>query len=131
MQNANGDERWSPPTTTPRTTTTWIGSWRRSRTRHLVALESALLAIIGTGLGAIVGWVENQIFLRYPIDLSSAVSEDLSVGGFYIELSLQMNLTTFHYLFTLAAVFVGVLLVGVYPAWKAGTVEPVEVLQTI
>ena len=96
----------------------------------MVVLDSTLLAALGTTLGAGLGWAENAILYRYPIDLSSSVPE-ASVGGFFFDMSLQMNLSAFHFAFTIVVVFLLVLIAGLYPAWKAGSVEPLEALHTI
>ncbi|MCP4654886.1 MAG: ABC transporter permease [bacterium] len=103
---------------------------KRAKLMVMVVIECALLGFLGTGLGAVLGWLENAWLYRYPIDISGSLSES-SVGGFFMEPSLLMDITLFHFAFTLAAVFVLILAVGAYPAWKAGQVEPVEALHTV
>jgi ABC-type lipoprotein release transport system permease subunit len=100
----------------------------RLRLMALVLVECAMLGAVGTAAGAVLGWLENAILKRHPIELELSSS---SVGGFFFEPSLMMNIAAFHFVFTLTAVFVLILVVGIYPAWKAGQVEPVEALHTL
>jgi ABC-type lipoprotein release transport system permease subunit len=101
----------------------------RLRLMALVLIECAMLGAFGTAVGAVLGWLENALLKHYPIKLELSVSS--SVGGFFFEPSLMMNIAAFHFVFTLSAVFVLILAVGIYPAWKAGQVEPVEALHTL
>jgi ABC-type lipoprotein release transport system permease subunit len=100
----------------------------RLRLMVLVLIECAMLGAVGTSVGAVLGWLENAILKRHPIELELSSS---SVGGFFFEPSLMMNIAAFHFVFTLTAVFVLILVVGIYPAWKAGQIEPVEALHTL
>lgn len=102
----------------------------RMRLLVMVVVECAMLAAIGTACGAALGWAENAILYRHPIDLSSYVP-DATVGGFFMDMSLQMNLTLPHFITTLLLVFVMILIVGVYPAFKAARIEPVDALHSL
>ena len=102
----------------------------RARLLLMVVVECAMLAAIGTACGAALGWTENALLYRYPIDLSSYVP-DATVGGFFMDMALQMNLTLPHFINTLVLVFVMILVVGVYPAFKAARIEPVDALHSL
>ena len=97
---------------------------------RVVLVECALLGGVGTALGAFLGWIENALLHRFPIDLSASLS-DASVGGFYLDPAMQMDISTFHFVFTLVAVYAMILVVGIYPAWRAGNLEPVEALHSL
>jgi ABC-type lipoprotein release transport system permease subunit len=103
---------------------------RRSRLVALVMVECTVLGALGTLCGAALGWLENLILFHHPISFASQVSE-LSVGGFFIEPSLMMDLSPTHFAVTLVAVFLMILIAGFYPAVKAGMVEPVEALHSL
>lgn len=103
----------------------------RARLMAMVIFECAFLGLIGTSFGALLGWSENAWLKSHPIDLSGALSEGNSVGGFFLEPKMDMDITLGHFLFTLGAVFVLILVAGAYPAWKAGRIEPVEALHTL
>ncbi len=101
----------------------------RARLTLMVVMECLMLAVIGTAAGGLLGALLNTLLYHHPISFAGSVSE-MSVGGFFIEPSLHMNLTLHHFLVTMIAIFIMILVAGLYPAWKAGRVEPVEVLQT-
>lgn len=103
----------------------------RARLMAMVVFECAMLGVIGTCFGALFGWSENAFLKRHPIDLSGSLSQGNTVGGFFFEPKMGMDITPGHFLFTLGVVFVLILAAGAYPAWKAGKIEPVEALHTL
>lgn len=101
----------------------------RWRLMAMVVIEGALLGILGTVAGALLGLAENELLSRHPIRLGGV--SDMSVGGFFMEPALYMDLKPAHLAITLAIVFLLTLFAGLYPAWKAAQVEPVEALHVI
>ena len=104
---------------------------KRGKLIAMVLVECALLGLLGTGCGAILGWAENAWLQRHPIDMSGALSQETTVGGFFLEPTILMDITPEHFAITLGLVFVLILAVGFYPAWRAGKIEPVEALKTL
>jgi putative ABC transport system permease protein len=102
----------------------------RSRLMAVVLVECAMLGLIGTLSGSVLGWLVDRTLNRYPIDLSRYI-EDTSVGGFFMDMSLRSNILLNHFIIIVTLVFLTILIVGIYPAWKAGRIEPVDALHSL
>jgi ABC-type lipoprotein release transport system permease subunit len=102
----------------------------RNRLMAVVLVECAMLGVIGTLSGGVLGWVVDRVLNRWPINLGRYI-EDTSVGGFFMDMSLQSNILLNHFIIILSLVFLTILMVGIYPAWKAGRIEPVDALHSL
>jgi len=88
--------------------------WNRKDITFSILIESLILSLIGVVLGILLGYLA------------------ITISGHYMEifkefLVLNWKVTTMVFVF---GVFVGVL-GGIYPAWKASRVMPMEILRSV
>ena len=97
----------------------------------LVIVESVWLALIGLSAGVLFTTPWYFYLNRVGIDLSGAIGDDYSAGGVLIDPVLRLYL----YPETISAILFAVLLLtllsGLYPAWRAGRIPPVESLKAM
>jgi len=98
---------------------------------RLVMAESFWLAIIGLVLGIIITAPWYYFLYNTGIDLSGTVGSDFSYGGVLVDPTFKVRLFKESIVAILGGVFMLALLAGLYPAWRAGRVVPVESLKTI
>jgi len=97
----------------------------------LVIVESLWLALLGLALGVLIT-IPWFLYLFYVgIDFSAAIGQDYSAGGVLVDPVLRIRLYRESALAILAGVFTLTLLSGLYPAWRAGRVPPVESLKAL
>ena len=97
----------------------------------LVFAESDWLAVIGIVVGVVITcpW---YAYLHYVgLDFSGAIGEDYSAGGILIDPLIKIRLFKESVIAILAGVFALTLLSGLYPAWRAGRIPPVESLKAM
>ena len=98
---------------------------------RLVVVESLWLAIIGIVIGIIITapW---YAYLHYVgLDFSGALGEDYSAAGILVDPLIRIRLYKESIIAILAGVFSLTLLAGLYPAWRAGRIPPVESLKAM
>jgi ABC-type lipoprotein release transport system permease subunit len=99
----------------------------------LVMWESLWLALVGlvvaAGVTAYPYWWCN----RNGLDFSSMAGGQSSadIAGVAIEMIFYIDIFPENLLFIVVAVVAAVLLSGLYPAWRAGRVEPVETIRLV
>ena len=98
---------------------------------RLVMVESFWLAIVGLILGIIITAPWYYYLYHTGIDFSGAFGNDFSYGGVLVDPVFKARLFKESVIAILGGVFVLALLAGLYPAWRAGRVPPVESLKTI
>ena len=98
---------------------------------RLVMVESFWLAIVGLLLGIIITAPWYYFLYNTGIDFSGAFGTDFSYGGVLVDPVFKARLFKESVMAILGGVFVLALLAGLYPAWRAGRMPPVDSLKTI
>jgi len=98
---------------------------------RLVMVESFWLAIVGLLLGIIITAPWYYFLYTTGIDFSGAFGNDFSYGGVLVDPVFKARLFKESVMAILGTVFMLALLAGLYPAWRAGRIPPVESLKTI
>ncbi len=97
----------------------------------LVIIESFWVALLGLITGSILTapWFA---FLYYKgLDISGMMGDDYTAGGVLIEPILKIALFGESAMAIVSAIFILALLSGLYPAWRAARVPPVETLRAL
>jgi len=98
---------------------------------RLVMVESFWLAIVGLILGIIITAPWYYFLYHFGIDFSGSFGNDFSYGGVLVDPVFKARLFKESIMAILGSLFILALLAGLYPAWRAGRVPPVESLKTI
>jgi len=98
---------------------------------RLVMTESFWLAVLGLLLGVLITAPWYYYMVNTGLDFSSAFGNDLSIGGVLLDPVMKIRLFPQSVIQILLGVFGLSLLSAIYPAWRAGTVPPVESLKLV
>jgi len=98
---------------------------------RLVIMESLWLAILGVLLGIIMT-IPWYAYMHYTgIDFSGAIGGDSSISGVIMDPLVKIRLFKESAAVILSGVFILTLLSGIYPAWRAGRIPPVESIKAL
>lgn len=97
----------------------------------LVITESFLIAILGLLMGVILTTPWYLYMVKIGIDLSSQIGDDYSTAGVLIDPVLKFRLFRESALAIIGGVFCLTMLAGIFPAFKAGRVPPVDSIRTL
>jgi ABC-type lipoprotein release transport system permease subunit len=98
--------------------------------RLQILVESAFLGLFGCVAGlAIGGGLAHHVEVN-GLDMSEVFTEGASVAGFSIDPLVRADLTMGLMTWLGVAVFVGTMIIGLYPALKSSRVEIADVLRT-
>lgn len=98
----------------------------------LVMWESMWLALCGIASGVIIGAWPYTYLNRTGIDLAGLVQGgSRDVAGITVASVLRVELYPESALMIAVAVIVATLASGLYPAWRAGSVEPMETIRLV
>ncbi len=92
----------------------------------MMVVESLLLALFAGAVGAGLGIGLNWYFGKFGLDLSFAAAGQEFFGASSV---MYPYLTPTQVVISLAATIVTAIVVSIYPAWKAGRVQPVEAIR--
>jgi ABC-type lipoprotein release transport system permease subunit len=98
---------------------------------RLVLSESLWLALLGLGLGVIITMPWFLYLYHVGIDFSAAIGQDYSAGGVLVDPVLRIRLYRESVLAILSGVLALTLSSGLYPAWRAARVPPVQSLKAL
>jgi ABC-type lipoprotein release transport system permease subunit len=98
---------------------------------RLVIMESIWFGILGLLLGIIITIPWYSFMYYHGIDFTGMVGSDYSASGVLIDPLMKIRLFKESSAAIMAGVFTLTILSGIYPAWHAGRVPPVESLKTI
>lgn len=98
---------------------------------RLVIMESLWLALIGIIIGAAMTIPWYAYMFNTGIDFSGMIGHDYSASGVIIDPVFKIRLYRESAMTIIAGVFTLTLLSGIYPAWHAGRVPPVESLKAL
>jgi ABC-type lipoprotein release transport system permease subunit len=98
---------------------------------RLVIIESAWMGLLGLIVGVILSIPWYMFMSQHGIDFSGMIGSDYSASGVLIDPLVKITLYKESAAWILAAVFTLTMLSGIYPAWRAGRIPPVESLKEI
>lgn len=101
---------------------------RPAEVAALVAFESLMLGVAGTGTGIALGFISVRIAGHLGIDLSALLG---STSRFYVDPLVYPTLDLVHARVTVIAVLLTSVLAGLYPAWRAARLEPVRAMKYV
>jgi ABC-type lipoprotein release transport system permease subunit len=103
------------------------------RVFHLVMLESLWLALIGIAASLVVTSGPYWYLSKTGINVSALVgsTESLEVAGVTLPETMRVGIFPENAVIILLAAVLAIVLSGLYPAWKAGRVEPVETIRLV
>jgi len=98
---------------------------------QLVLAESFWIGLVGLVMGIVISSPIYYYFSTTGLDLTGSVPDGYSAGNVPFELVMKIKLFPESVVVILGTVFLLTLLAGLYPAYKAGKVPPVESLRVI
>jgi ABC-type lipoprotein release transport system permease subunit len=98
---------------------------------RLVIMESIWFAILGLFLGTIITIPWYAFMYYHGIDFTGMVGSDYSASGVLIDPVVKIILYKESAVGILTGLFSLTILSGIYPAWRAGRVPPVESLKEL
>ena len=99
----------------------------------LVMIESAWVAVCGLALAAVVTAWPYYYFFTTGIDMTMMVGKSggAEVAGVAMQPIMKVAIFPENLLLIVLAVFTATMAAGLYPAWRAGRVSPVESIKLV
>lgn len=98
---------------------------------RLVIMESTWFAVLGLILGVIITTPWYIFMHNHGIDFSGMIGNDYSASGVLIDPLVKITMYKESVTGILTGIFTLTMLSGIYPAWRAGHVPPVESLKEL
>jgi ABC-type lipoprotein release transport system permease subunit len=99
---------------------------------RLVMMESFWMALVGLFFAALVTTGPYLYLVENGIDFSGMIEEgEMEVAGVAMSSTIRVGIFPEHAALIAVFAILATLLSGVYPAWKAGHVEPVETIKLV
>jgi ABC-type lipoprotein release transport system permease subunit len=98
---------------------------------RLIIMESIWLGILGVIVGTIITTPWYYYLYNTGIDFSGMIGSDYSASGVLIDPLLKIRLFKESAIVILSGVFTLTILSGLYPAWRAGRIPPVESIKAL
>jgi len=95
----------------------------------MILVETVFITLLGIFAGVLIGLGVNWYFSTYGLDLSSMSPQEWSLAGTVIDPVLRSHLRPHRALGLCVAVFLLTVTMGIYPAWKASRILPVEAME--
>ncbi|MEW8086540.1 MAG: FtsX-like permease family protein [Candidatus Thiodiazotropha endolucinida] len=92
----------------------------------MLLIEAAVIGIAGIIFGIILGYASVFFTGLYGIDLSILLG---STSRFYVDPLIHPHLKLDHLGITSGVIFIASLIAGIYPAWRASLLQPVEAIR--
>jgi ABC-type lipoprotein release transport system permease subunit len=106
--------------------------WSPGRLFGLVMLESAWLGVLGLVGAALVTALPYWYLATTGLDLSGLLAgNSMDVAGIAMPSTFRVGIYGNHLAFIAVAAFVATLVSGLYPAWRAGRVDPIETIRLV
>jgi ABC-type lipoprotein release transport system permease subunit len=98
---------------------------------RLIMMESMWLAVVGLVAAFFVTIGPYKYLASTGIDYSALIGEEanLEMAGIALSTTIRVGIFPENLAVIVVAAIIAVLLSGLYPAWKAGHVEPVETIR--
>ena len=98
----------------------------RSQIAWLMVVEAVAIGMIGILLGTLLGYLIILLTGMIGIDLSILLG---STSRFYVDPLIYPQLKLDHLGVTVSAILMASILSGIYPAWRASLLQPVEAIR--
>ncbi len=106
--------------------------WSPGRLFRLVMLESLWLGVVGLILAGLVTVGPYLYLEKTGIDISKMLTdESMEIAGVAMAPVLKVGIFPMSLVIILGAAMFAVLASGIYPAWRAGRINPVETIRLV